>query len=87
MEQEWTGLSRRQLARQLCQWRELFEQEHCWGAGPLCGAQLRYLIDSAQGYLGGLAFSAARLAIGAPLSMDRLERRRPARKLATRGQQ
>jgi hypothetical protein len=40
-------------------WRELLEQEHYLGAGPLCGAQLRYLIDSAQGYLGGLAFSAA----------------------------
>ena len=25
-------------------WRELFEQEHYLGAGPLCGAQLRYLI-------------------------------------------
>ena len=30
------------------------------GAGPLCGAQLRYLIKSAQGqWLGGLAFSAS----------------------------
>lgn len=36
-----------------------FEQEHYLGAGPLCGAQLRYLIASPQGYLGGLAFSAA----------------------------
>ena len=40
-------------------WREIFEQEHYLGAGPLCGAQLRYLIDSPHGYLGGLAFSAA----------------------------
>jgi hypothetical protein len=40
-------------------WRELFEQEHYLGAGPLCGAQLRYLIASPHGYLGGLAFSAA----------------------------
>jgi len=40
-------------------WREIFEQEHYLGAGPLCGAQLRYLIDSSHGYLGGLAFSAA----------------------------
>ena len=40
-------------------WRQLFEQEHYLGAGPLCGAQLRYLIASPHGYLGGLAFSAA----------------------------
>ncbi|MEI7937120.1 MAG: hypothetical protein WCK27_10545, partial [Verrucomicrobiota bacterium] len=40
-------------------WRELFEQEHYLGAGPLCGAPLRYLIASPHGYLGGLAFSAA----------------------------
>jgi len=32
---------------------------HRLGSGPLCGAQLRYLIKSAQGWLGGLAFSAA----------------------------
>jgi hypothetical protein len=32
---------------------------HPLGSGPLCGAQARYLIKSAQGWLGGLAFSAA----------------------------
>jgi hypothetical protein len=41
-------------------WNELMNQYHYLGAGPLCGAQLRYLIHSpAQGWLGGLAFSAA----------------------------
>jgi hypothetical protein len=29
-------------------WRELFEQEHYLRAGPLCGAQLRYLIAKPQ---------------------------------------
>jgi hypothetical protein len=33
------------------------------GAGPLVGAQLRYLIASEHGYLGGFAFSAAALAL------------------------
>lgn len=32
---------------------------HPLGAGPLCGAQLRYLIKSPAGWLGGLSFSAA----------------------------
>lgn len=40
-------------------WRQLFEHHHYLGAGPLCGAQVRYLIASPAGYLGGLAFSAA----------------------------
>ena len=40
-------------------WNGLMEQHHPLGGGPLCGAQLRYLIYSADGYLGGLAFSAA----------------------------
>jgi len=40
-------------------WRGLFERHHPLGAGPLCGAQLRYLIRSERyGWLGGLAFSA-----------------------------
>ena len=34
-------------------------QDHYLGAGPLCGAQLRYLIRSPQGVLGAMAFSAA----------------------------
>ncbi|HEY2945208.1 MAG TPA: IS4 family transposase [Vicinamibacteria bacterium] len=41
-------------------WNELMARYHPLGAGPLCGAQIRYLIRSAtQGWLGGLAFSAA----------------------------
>jgi hypothetical protein len=39
-------------------WRALMAH-HPLGAGPLCGAQLRYLIDSGAGYLGALSFSAA----------------------------
>jgi hypothetical protein len=41
------------------QWRALLEAHHPLGAGPLCGAQLRYLVASPAGYLGGLSFSAA----------------------------
>ena len=41
------------------QWNDLMEQDHYLGAGPLCGAQLRYLIRSPQGVLGAMAFSAA----------------------------
>jgi len=42
------------------QWNQLMERYHRLGAGPLCGAQLRYLIRSRQQqWLGGLAFSAA----------------------------
>ena len=41
-------------------WNGLMEQHHPLGGGPLCGAQMRYLIHSGgYGYLGGLAFSAA----------------------------
>jgi hypothetical protein len=41
-------------------WNELMSRHHYLGSGPLCGAQLRYLIRSGQGeWLGGLAFSAA----------------------------
>lgn len=42
------------------QWNELMSRYHYLGAGPLCGAQLRYLVHSPHyGYLGALAFSAA----------------------------
>jgi len=42
------------------QWNELMNQHHYLGSGPLCGAQLRYLIHSSRyGYVGGFAFSAA----------------------------
>ena len=41
-------------------WNELMGRYHYLGSGPLCGAQLRYLIKSAKGqWLGGLAFSAS----------------------------
>lgn len=41
-------------------WNELMNQYHYLGAGPLCGAQIRYLIRSGtKEWLGGLAFSAA----------------------------
>ncbi len=40
-------------------WNDLMDRYHYLGAGPLCGAQLRYLIHSAaHGWLGGLSFSA-----------------------------
>jgi hypothetical protein len=41
-------------------WNQWMERYHYLGSGPLCGAQLRYLISSAEAkYLGALAFSAA----------------------------
>lgn len=41
-------------------WNTLMEQYHYLGKGPLCGAQIRYLVLSSQfGWLGALAFSAA----------------------------
>lgn len=41
-------------------WNELMDRYHWLGRGPLCGAQLRYLIRGAnEEWLGGLAFSAA----------------------------
>jgi len=47
-------------APELCAvWNDMMERHHDLGAGPLVGAQLRYLIRGEQGWLGGLAFSAA----------------------------
>ena len=40
-------------------WNELMLCEHPQGAGPLVGAQMRYLIGSEHGWLGGLGFGAA----------------------------
>jgi hypothetical protein len=41
-------------------WNALMQKYHYLGAGPLCGAQMRYLIESdVYGLIGGLAFSAA----------------------------
>jgi hypothetical protein len=46
-------------------WNELMNRDHYLGAGPLCGAQMRYLIRSGTGeWLGGLAFSAAAWQLG-----------------------
>ena len=42
-------------------WNEMMICEHPQGAGPLVGCQLRYLITSDHGWLGGFAFSAAAL--------------------------
>jgi len=42
-------------------WNEMMLREHPQGAGPLVGCQLRYLINSDYGWLGGFAFSAAAL--------------------------
>jgi hypothetical protein len=46
---------------QMRTWNELMLREHPQGAGPLVGAQLRYLIGSAHGWLGGFGFSSAAL--------------------------
>lgn len=41
-------------------WKEMMERYHYLGAGPLCGAQLRYVIKSTRmGWLGGVSFSGA----------------------------
>jgi hypothetical protein len=50
-----------QTLEQLRLWNELMAREHPQGAGPLVGAQLRYLIESEHGWLGGLGFAAAAL--------------------------
>ena len=42
-------------------WNELMLAEHPRGAGPLVGRQLRYLIASEHGWLGGLGFAAPAL--------------------------
>lgn len=41
-------------------WNDLMDRYHYLGAGPLCGAQLRYVIRSEKyGWVGGLSFSGA----------------------------
>ena len=45
-------------------WNGLMQRYHYLGEGPLCGAQMRYLIRSERyGFVGGFAFSAAALKI------------------------
>ena len=46
-------------------WNELFIMEHPRGAGPLVGRQLRYVIGSEHGWLGGLAFASPALKLEA----------------------
>jgi hypothetical protein len=41
------------------QWHQLLDRYHYLGAGPLCGAQLRYLISCPKGVVGAFSFSAA----------------------------
>jgi hypothetical protein len=41
------------------QWRAMFRVHHPLGDGPLCGAQMRYLVASRVGLIGGLSFSSA----------------------------
>ena len=40
-------------------WRQMMQAYHPLKDGPLCGAQLRYLVKGSAGWLGGLSFSAA----------------------------
>ena len=41
-------------------WNDLMDRYHYLGSGPLCGAQLRYLIRSEKhGWIGGFSFSGA----------------------------
>ncbi len=45
-------------------WRTLLEEHHYLGAGPLCGAQIRYIVKSSNyGYVGALAFTSATWAL------------------------
>src|SRR6266850_2485443 len=47
-------------------WNDLMDRYHDLGSGPLCGAQLRYLIRSDKyGWIGGLSFSGAAWSIQA----------------------
>lgn len=46
-------------------WNTLFIEEHPRGAGPLVGRQLRYLIVSEHGWLGGIGFASAALHLAA----------------------
>lgn len=46
---------------QMRMWNEMMLCEHPQGAGPLVGAQIRYLIGSDHGWLGGFGFAASAL--------------------------
>jgi hypothetical protein len=47
--------------KQMRLWNELMIQDHPQGERPLVGRQLRYLVQSEHGWLGGVGFSAAAL--------------------------
>jgi hypothetical protein len=49
------------MPEQMQIWNELMIGEHPQGAGPLVGRQLRYLIGSQHGWLGGFGFAAPAL--------------------------
>lgn len=40
-------------------WKEMMDCYHYLGSGPLCGHQMKYVIESNYGYVGGFAFSSA----------------------------
>jgi hypothetical protein len=45
-------------------WRDLMDAHHYLGHGPLCGAQIRYLVHSSiYGYIGAVSFSSATWAL------------------------
>jgi hypothetical protein len=44
-------------------WFALIERYHYLGKGHICGAQIRYIVRSDQGYLGALSFSSATFAL------------------------
>jgi hypothetical protein len=51
-------------AKESKSWFALLDQYHYLGSGPLCGAQIRYVVKSSNhGYLGALAFSSASWAL------------------------
>lgn len=52
-------------AAQRALWHALMATEHPRGAGPLVGCQLRYLVGSAHGWLGGAGFAASALQLAA----------------------
>lgn len=52
-------LTRVDTQTQLLVWNQMMKDEHPQGAGPLVGTQVRYLIESMHGILGGFGFAAA----------------------------
>jgi hypothetical protein len=47
-------------------WNQLMERYHYLGKGPLCGAQIRYLVESTEyGYIGALSYSGSQWRLNA----------------------